>query len=165
MNSGADLSKCGTYRYKLWRIWDDEKPDALFIMLNPSTADADLDNPTIRRCMSFARSWGMGGLQVVNLFALRATEPMKLYRASDPIGPQNDETILATAAQQSVREGVIVCAWGQHGTLHGRGEIVRLMLRDAGLKLNMLRATKSGHPGHPLYVPGATQPVPFGTAA
>ena len=90
MNQGATISDCGRYRYGLWRIWNWQLPNAVFIMLNPSTADAETDDPTIRRCVGFARSWDLGGVHIANLFALRASDPGELANAQDPIGSAND---------------------------------------------------------------------------
>jgi hypothetical protein len=90
MTATAVLSDCGTYRYRLGRRWA-EGPVDVWIMLNPSTADATVDDRTIRRCMEFSRRWGAGALVVGNLFALRATDPAELVRHPDPIGPDNDE--------------------------------------------------------------------------
>src|SRR5262249_14212908 len=94
----AVISDCGRYRYSLTRRWGDAaEPRALFVMLNPSTADAEQDDPTIRRCIGFAKAWGMGSLEVVNLYALRATDPAALLSAPDPIGPKNDTMITSAA--------------------------------------------------------------------
>src|SRR4028119_2392792 len=87
---GAIFDPTRTYRYALWRTWDAARPPVAFVLLNPSTADARRDDPTIRRCANFARTWGFGGLEVVNLFAFRATHPTDLKCAADPVGPQND---------------------------------------------------------------------------
>lgn len=115
--SGAEFSDCRTWRYRLWRIWDDTKPYANFIMLNPSTADANVLDPTVTRCVDFANRWGYGGLHVTNLFALVSTDPEGLYRATDPIGPGNDRAIRETAQGA----GAVVCAWGNHGSLPTAG--------------------------------------------
>lgn len=97
MKKTAKLSDCRTYRYELWRTWDESKPYAMFIGLNPSTADETEDDPTIRRCINFAKTWGYGGLCMTNLFAYRATQPEDMKRASDPIGNKNDETLILLA--------------------------------------------------------------------
>lgn len=144
VQSGAALSRCKTYRYALWRHWSDAPP-VLFVMLNPSTADASQDDPTIRRCISFAQRWGYGGILVGNLFALRSPDPQQLRTASDPIGPQN-ERWLRRLSQQSA---VVVGAWGNHGMLLNRGEAVAA--RFPGLLC--LGLTQQGQPRHPLYVP------------
>ncbi len=95
--TGADFDGTGAYRYSLWREWDSRRPIVAFVMLNPSTADAAKDDPTIRRCASFARSWGYGSLEVVNLFAYRASEPKRLRQTPDPIGPANDDYLVDAA--------------------------------------------------------------------
>lgn len=150
--SRALISPCGAYRYRLEREWDSELPKVAFIMLNPSTADAEKDDPTIRRCIGFAKSWGFGGLIVGNLFALRSTDPAALYSHPDPVGPDNDACLrgIASCAEQ------VVCAWGTHGALNGRGLAVGEMLNSANLAA--LKLTADGHPGHPLYIAGDTQP-------
>lgn len=149
---GADISPCGLYRYALWRKWG-PGGTVMFVGLNPSTADATLDDPTIRRCVAFARSWGFGGLMMTNLFAWRATDPMHMLSAKDPIGPENDMRLRAAYLNAKLT----VAAWGAHGTHKGRDAAVRKMLP----RLHYLRLTKAGHPGHPLYLPGELKPVPF----
>src|ERR1700741_1245036 len=110
----AIISDCKKYRYSLSRVWDSSKPKVLFIMLNPSTADANNDDPTIRRCMNFAKSWGFGSLYVGNLFAFRSKEPTHLLYAEDPIGNLNANHL------QTMSEFVdlIVCAWGNAETVY-----------------------------------------------
>jgi len=151
----AILSACGLYRYRLERTWDDEASKVAFIMLNPSTADAETDDPTIRRCIGFAKSWGFGGLIVGNLFALRSTDPMFLYSHSDPVGPDNDAHLrsIAICAEQ------VVFAWGNHGLFQERGRVVAEMLDDRNI--SALNITGKGQPGHPLYVAAATQPKAY----
>jgi hypothetical protein len=123
----------------------------MFVGLNPSTADAMLDDPTIRRCIGFARSWGYGGLMMTNLFAFRATLPRAMKAAIDPIGPDNDQ-VLRTAY---LNAGIVIAAWGAHGAHKGRDVAVRAMLP----RLHYLRLTQGGHPGHPLYLPGSLSPL------
>ncbi len=153
--SSAILSGCGAYRYRLDRQWDAEKPKLAFLMLNPSTADASQDDPTIRRCIGFAKAWGFGSLIVGNLFALRSTDPKALYSHSDPIGPDNDRHLLAIA--KSARK--IICAWGTHGALRDRGREVAERLEF--FNLAALKVTAGGHPGHPLYVAAGAQPQAY----
>lgn len=155
MQKLAIISRCGLYRYTLTRIWDGDKPLIAFMMLNPSTADANLDDPTIRRCIAFATAWGYGGIIVINLFAFRATDPKALYRAADPIGPENDDYIRDVAGR--VEE--IVCAWGAHGIFKGRCYEVSSMLDN--YNLSALRLTKAGQPSHPLYLPGDLLPKAY----
>ena len=151
MRNGATLSPCRTYRYDLWRSWIGGEGYAMFVGLNPSTADETQDDPTIRRCVAFAKAWGYAGLCMTNLFAFRATDPEDMKRATDPVGPQNDLVLMERAACA----GVVVAAWGVHGTYKNRARAVRMMLP----KLYYLRLTKDGHPGHPLYLPKTLVPA------
>jgi len=153
--SSAVISECGSYRYRLERVWEAEKERVAFIMLNPSTADASQDDPTIRRCIGFAKAWGFGGLIVGNLFALRSTDPKALYGHNDPVGPENDEYLRRIAQ----RAETVVCAWGTHGALNGRGVHVANLLDNYNLAA--LKLTASGHPGHPLYVASSTEPKAY----
>lgn len=153
---GAVLSEDGLYRYLLWRLWDRELPRAMFVMLNPSTADAEIDDPTIRRCIGFARSWGMGGIYVTNLYPYRATNPADLWQASKPMGQGNDSYI----ERHLDRRGIAVAAWGAHGKPQ-RVREVRTLFFDAGIPLYALKLTKDGAPGHPLYLPAASVPVVY----
>lgn len=146
IQSTACLSECGRYRYRLYRQWDDSRPDVLFVMLNPSTADHNRDDRTISRCVGFARKWGYGGLLVGNLFALRSTNPANLHISDDPVGPYNDAALRDMAAQVDM----VVAAWGGQGKLQNRGAAVLQML--AG-KCYALKLNQSGHPAHPLYLP------------
>lgn len=160
---GADLSPCGTYRYDLWRRWSDG-PWALWIMLNPSTADADMDDPTIRRCRGFSQAWGYGGLAVVNLFAYRATDPAELTKAGDPDGPLNVNTIWRWLKDD--RTSAVVAAWGASWEKVGKHRLnVEGLAAHAGHDVFCLGTTKAGHPRHPLYVPASQPLVPFGGAA
>ena len=124
--SGAEFSPCGLYRYSLWRTWSDAPP-LVFCMLNPSTAGAELNDPTVSRCCERSRLLGYGGTIVVNMFALISTDPRALYSALDPVGPRNDAAILDAASK-----GDIICAWGNHGSLHGRDRQVLRLLDAAG---------------------------------
>lgn len=145
MKSGATFDSTGAYRYALWRVWDAAKPRVTFILLNPSTADATHDDPTIRRCIGFGRAWGYGRLDVVNLFAYRATHPNVLKMATDPIGPENNAHI----AQAAVENDSVVAAWGNHGQWLERGQQVLRMLNRT---IYCLGITQQGQPRHPLYV-------------
>jgi hypothetical protein len=147
----ANFSACRTYRYSLWRRWG-RGDYAMFIGLNPSTADETQDDPTIRRCIKFAKDWGYSALCMTNLFAYRATRPADMKKAGGAaVGWENDYTLI-TLAQGA---GVVVAAWGAHGTHKGRDQSVRLMVPG----LHYLRLTKDGHPGHPLYLPSSLRPV------
>lgn len=158
--SDATISPCGLYRYSLRRqIRPASDQTCLFIMLNPSTADAKADDPTVRRCIRFASDWGYNWLTVVNLFALRATDPQSLTNAADPIGPNNDAWILDRVNAADL----VVCAWGKHGALMDRAKAVLELL--AWRDLHCLALNRDGSPKHPLYVASATKPQPFGMVA
>lgn len=153
MRGSAVFSKCGRYRYALRRIWTVDLPAVMFIGLNPSTATAATDDPTLRRCIRFAQAWGFGSLVMTNLFAMRSTDPAALSRAVDPIGPRNNWWL----AFHRGRADAVVAAWGAHGTLHSRGEEVIRRFRD----LHCLGLTRNGQPRHPLYLPGDLELVRF----
>jgi hypothetical protein len=157
----ATFSSCRTYRYALTRTWDSSLPLAAFVMLNPSTADAFVEDATIRRCKSFARSWRAGGLLVLNAFALRSTDPKALYGHPDPVGPDNDAVIAEAFSVNGPNVGSVVCAWGVHGALSGRAGHVDGLLRGRGVTPVCLGTTKDGHPRHPLYVPSTTPTVEY----
>ncbi len=145
IESSAEFSTCGRYRYVLTRIWRERRPIVLFIGLNPSTADAKRDDPTIRRCIGFARRWRCGGVAIVNLFAYRATDPRDLFRVADPVGSYNDAAILAASG----RADQIIAAWGRHGRYLGRDAAVLNLLDRA----DCLGRNRDGSPRHPLYLP------------
>jgi len=149
----AVISEGGTFRYWLSRRWS-AGPVLLFVMLNPSTADASVDDATIRRCATFAHVHGFGGLEVVNLFAFRATQPAELARLGWQVGPENDEHIDVAARNA----GAICVAWGaigDRGPACDRVQVVAPILRAAGKPLQCLQVTRSGFPQHPLYLPAA----------
>lgn len=150
----ALISECTRYRYWLAREWDLSAGRLPFIMLNPSTADAELDDPTIRRCMSFARREGYGGISVHNLFAFRATSPKDMRAAVDPIGPMNDHHLGRLFDVMAISQKPIVAAWGAHGVHDWRDEAVKALARVKGVNLVCLGRTAAGHPRHPLYVKG-----------
>jgi hypothetical protein len=152
----ALISPCGLYRYWLSREWDPGAEKLAFIMLNPSTADAEVDDPTIRRCMAFARRDGFGGIVVANLFAFRATDPAALKTAADPVGPDNDIGLRLNLLTSPIRAAdLVVAAWGANCRIRGeRDKAVRRMAADGGVTLHHLGLTKDGHPKHPLYIKG-----------
>lgn len=155
---GAVFDEDEAYRYRLWRIWDREKPTVVFVMLNPSTADATQLDATCRRCKAYAKAWGYGGFHVGNLFALRATNPQDLYEHPAPIGPDNNQHLLAMADQADQ----VIAAWGTHGEHQNRGQEVTQMLHHAaGIELTCLAHTQDGHPTHPLYQPADKEPITF----
>lgn len=157
----AVISECGTYRYWLERTWG-TGPRMGFIMLNPSTADAEIDDPTIRRCIGFAKREGCGGLAVVNVFAFRATDPSNLPQC--PLAASGPENAVYLHKLSTHADGPIIAAWGANAKAAARRfEILRDMGR-AGRKLHALKVTKSGSPGHPLYIHSDAPLVEFGTS-
>lgn len=150
VSRSAEISPCGRYRYMLHRAatrWTIPTHRAIaFCMLNPSIADATLDDPTIRRCRGFAERWGCNGLVVVNLYALRSTQPRLLRDHPDPVGPDNDQWIRAAARDC----GNVVCAWGTNARAERVRHVVEI-IRSAGASLLCIGTTKDGHPRHPLY--------------
>ena len=156
MIESAVIDSTEKYRYLLTRIWDEDLPLAVFIMLNPSTADAEHDDPTIRRCIGFAKDWGYGGIKVVNVFAYRATNPKELLNVIDPIGPDNYKYIKNAVANA----GIVVAAWGATYLKNRQAYKDAInTIRNAGIdKIYCLGTTNSGHPRHPLYVRGDTKP-------
>lgn len=156
--ASAIIDETGTYRYDLRRQVLGERTDPLvWVMLNPSIASATINDPTIRRCMGFTADWGYHEMRVVNLFALRATNPKELRAHADPVGPDNDEAI-ADACRDA---GIVVAAWGAELFAVKRAAAVTYMLLALGLDVRCLGTTKSGAPRHPLYVPAAQQLEPF----
>ena len=140
----ATFSSCRTYRYSLSRIWDKKKKYILFIGLNPSTADEEVDDPTVRRCVNYAKNWGYGGFMMVNLFAYRTTLPSNLKKVKCPVGKDNDKYIV----KLSKKADITVAAWGNNGNLYSRDkEVLNLVPSLMCLKVN-----KSGQPSHPLYL-------------
>jgi len=156
MHMDANISVCGCYRYWLSRVWDASRPCGAWVMLNPSTADASVDDPTIRRIVGFSQTWGWGGARVYNLFALRSPKPEALKAHPSPIGTDNDSHL------RSIPNGVpVIAAWGQWGDYLDRAAQVRRMIAAAGLDLSCLGLNKDGTPKHPLYVPGDVRPAPY----
>jgi hypothetical protein len=155
MQSAAIISPCHRYRFALWRRWDCG-PQVLFVLLNPSTADETLDDPTIRRCLKFAQSWGYASLAVGNLFALRSTSPAKLSACRDPVGPDNDRWLLRLHDESTLT----IAAWGNHGRFLGRSLAAWSLLPG----MQILELTRRGEPRHPLYARSNLVPlqrVPF----
>lgn len=163
------FSPCRKYRYTLWREWDidmmagcaDDCPNArrylMVIGLNPSTADETKDDPTIRRCIAFAKSWGYGSLCMTNLFAWRETDSTLLKSVANPVGEDNQHHLLQNAAGA----GMVIAAWGTKGSLLCQDLTVRQWLAGINVQLHCLRKTKEGHPEHPLYLPKSTKPILF----
>lgn len=159
--SGAEMDD--QYRYQLWRVWDEEQDRLGWVMLNPSTADHTEDDPTIRRCLGFARSWGFGSIEVVNLYALRATQPqvvstaIKEHGESYAIGPHNDEHLVDACG----RCKTIVAAWGAQKFADARAEVVTSLLRAHHPNVLCLGLTAARQPRHPLYLANDTIPKIF----
>lgn len=153
IRKSAILSNDRAYRYTLERIWTTRKPYCLFVCLNPSSANENYDDPTVRRCLSFSESFGCGGLIIVNLFAYRCVSPLNLFSAYDPVGSENDYYIKKMAADA----GITIAAWGAHPVLPGRDEEVLPLLKEP----QYLELTKNGYPRHPLYLKKDLRPKPF----
>lgn len=175
MIRACHFSPCRRYRYTLWREWDpdlltgcadDSENASRFLMvigLNPSTADETNDDPTIRRCIGFAKRWGYGALCMTNLFAFRATDPEVMKRSLAPEGETIDSHtsvncrwLLNTAKEA----GMILAAWGKHGSYRDRAQSVLRML-DL-YTIHALTLNSDGSPKHPLYVAASTKPVILG---
>lgn len=152
MNRGAEFSEDRKYRYCLWRIWDENTPKVMFIGLNPSTANEDKDDPTIRRVVQFATDWGYGGVFMLNLFAWVTAYPEELKKCQDPLG-DNDKWLGVISDQCPI----IVFAWGNFKEAQERAEQVKKMFPNA----NCLHLNKNGSPKHPLYVKGDTRPTKY----
>lgn len=157
--NGAEFSPCRTYRYALWRHWDwqGHANCMMVIGLNPSTADETKNDPTIRRCINFAKAWGFGGLYMMNLYAFRATKPFDMVQSADPVGPGNDEAF----GYYRTRVGLIVAAWGAlevryRPRVNWKSRIDQV-LHCLWEPVYCLGTTKGGEPRHPLYVKGDTE--------
>jgi hypothetical protein len=153
----AVYSECGQYRYYLCWRWSDAP--ALYVwMLNPSTATHEhLDN-TVKGLIKHARQWGYGAVVIINLFAFRATQPRDMLAASDPVGPHNDATTLATL-RAAVEDGSpVVAAWGTDGKHRGRAAKARAMAKQLDCQLFVFQFNMDGSPGHPLYIPHEVRP-------
>ena len=153
MEKKANISKDKIYRYTLSRTWDSTKPTVLFIGLNPSIADENIDDPTITRCINFAKDWGYGTLLMANLFAFRSTYPKEIYLIDDPIGKDNDHYILECVKQSDL----IIACWGNNGTYMDREKIIKELVPN----LYCLQKNKNGTPHHPLRLSRDIKPIPF----
>lgn len=153
----ASISNCQQYRYRLGRIFGDG-PELMFIMVNPSTADADVDDQTIKKCMGFAKANGFGSILVGNKFAYRSTDVKKLREVKDPIGPDNDEHLKAMMA----RATMVVVGWGQLAklpeSLRGRWKDVVRIADEAGHRLHTIGTNADKHPKHP-QMTGYSEPI------
>lgn len=151
----AVFSECCKYRYSLTREWDRDKKKVLFLLLNPSTADESKNDPTIRRCINYAKDWGYGGLYIGNIFAFRATDPLVMKKQSDPIGPLNNGFILYLHKQAAIT----VAGWGSNGSFLDREAYIKRLLKN---NIYYLKLTKDRHPGHPLYLKKDLKPIRYG---
>lgn len=156
MQGLASFDATRKYRYALHRRWRAGPRRVCFCMLNPSTADARRNDPTVRRCIGYAMDWGFDALEVVNIFALRSTDPALLSIDPDPIGPRNTAAIERAAR----RSEFVVAAWGVHGAIGERGAFV--LDRLHAVDVRCLGTTREGYPKHPLYLPRSVQPTPIG---
>lgn len=159
MEKRALFDEDRVHRFLLWRNWEPLLPQMMVIGLNPSTADEELDDPTIRRCIGFARDLGYGGLIMANVFPYRSTDPKKLPPAVEQPMKANQNYILEAAAGLSTHGGIIVAAWGTGPVWrrwHGR-QLAKL-IRFRGILLHCFRRTKAGDPAHPLYLPKSLRP-------
>jgi hypothetical protein len=155
----ALMSRDGRYRYSLGRHWNPSKPACLFIMLNPSTADARKNDRTVTRCLAFAKSWGYGGFYVANLFAYRTSKPSEMKRAANPVGAKNRIHLERLAKKVKRSGGVCIAAWGRHGSHNNQDKIVVSRFKKLGIGLYFLALTKDGFPKHPLYLRGDLHPT------
>ena len=146
--SEAIYSDCERYRYALTRVWDDAGKRVMFVMLNPSKADEIANDPTVERCERRARALGYGAFRVTNIFAWRDTDPHAMRRAKEPVGPENDQTLIEGADWADD----IIAAWGAHGGHREQGAYVRDLLIGTKVPIHHLGLTKAGHPRHPLYI-------------
>ena len=158
MQDGAVIT--GNYRYLLWREWDSNNKTVSFIMLNPSRADAEINDPTITRCINFASFWGYGRLEVVNLFAYRTSKPSLIKQVAEPIGKDNDRYIVESVK----RSDKVILAWGNHGTWQQQDLYILQLLKNHN-HLYSLGITKRGCPRHPLYLRSTIKPQIYSTVA
>jgi hypothetical protein len=151
IDKGAMFSPDRKYRYNLWRSWNPSRPVITFVCLNPSTADENVDDRTVVRLIGFALQWKYGGLNLMNLFALRSRDPLELtINEANAVGPDNDRYLRGIA-------GTCVVAWGNWGRLYGRSEKVKEFLGTA----KCFGLTKRQEPSHPLYLHHDTQLIPW----
>jgi hypothetical protein len=153
----AKLSPCQQFRYALIRVWRDSLPRLVFVMLNPSTADALKDDPTIRKCVGFARRLGFGGIEVVNLYAYRATSPSDLRKAGWPVGPDNHDQLTAMLVMAKNSGWTVCCAWGANARNRQEAYAFIGLAEWHGVPLFALRKSPDGMPHHPLMLPYTCQ--------
>ena len=159
MKGWATFSGCETYRYTLGREWDPSLGRVCFCLLNPSTADEHVLDPTLTRCLGYAKRWGFGRMDVVNVFALRSTDPKGLRAVDDPIGPDNDDAIVEIASSADL----VVAGWGTHASLMDRHDAALELL--APFDPCCWGLTKHGYPKHPLYLRADLDPIALEVAS
>lgn len=165
MKKSAIISDCGKYRYTLSRIWDDSKKKVMFIMLNPSIADAEKDDATIRRCIGFAKFWGYGGIEVCNLIPYRSTNPKELLEAENPLGNQSENFKYLSELSKECEK--IIFAWGnrnivKHFFKNSPFDVPNIddsELLNFFEKIHYIELSKDGIPKHPLYLKSTLTPV------
>ncbi len=153
IKKSAIISEDKTYRYVLSRTLNDTLPKVAFVGLNPSTADEEVDDPTIEKCIKYCKSWGYGGFYMVNLFALRSTDRSQIYNKKDPIGSQNDFHLKEVFSKVDK----VICTWGNDGVFKERNkEVLQLISNPFCLQINV-----TGEPSHPLYLKGNLLPISY----
>jgi len=155
----AVFSPCRTWRYHLQQVWDESKPNLIWLMLNPSTADEMKNDPTVERCEQRARMWDFGGVEVFNLFAFRATNPNEMASHPDPVGPENDKWMAEFARKSKTTLAII--GWGEHGKHLDRGRDVLALIDKHKGQVHALKVNASGHPKHPLYIGYSQESMPY----
>ena len=161
--SGAIFSECEQYRYALWRCWNKDngivpvKYMVSFIGLNPSTATHEVSDPTVTRCINYAKAWGYSGMHMLNLFAFRATDPKDMKAVDEPVGEDNNEMLIKHARDS----GIVIASWGNHGGYRNRCSVVADLMRVNGVDLHCLAIAKTGQPKHPLYLKKDLTPIDY----
>lgn len=165
--SHVDFSDCKKYRYSLIRDWsrgerNESPPTCMFVMLNPSTATVQRDDPTVKKCSNYTLKWGYSRLIVLNIFALRSTDPALLYKIEDPIGPLSDHYIKKYISSLKNHKDRLILAWGAHGLFLDRGKTVCNIISKYSIEPYCLKVNKlSLQPSHPLYIKLDVEPAVF----
>jgi|688.fasta_scaffold134104_3 hypothetical protein len=153
----ATFSSCGSYRYRLSRIWDKKLKRVNFIMLNPSKASELILDPTVKRCVRFAKYWGFGSIEVTNIFPLISTDPKLLYTPSNIVDDKSNRALIESSANADK----VICAWGAHGIIKNRGHEVKYLLKNSKITCYCFKTLKDGEPIHPLYLPYSQKVIKF----
>ena len=151
MKKDAIISTDKKYRYSLSRIWNEKLPLVAFVGLNPSTADDKIDDPTLIRCIAYAKKWQYGGVYMINLFAYRATEPSEMKNAIEPVGEENTEHIKKVISNVDK----VICAWGNDGAFLNQNKMILSLIETP----YCLKVNKTGEPAHPLYLKKTLEPI------